>query len=192
METFAGFGRKVYFSFFNPLRSKREIVILCAQTTAVLPLPTPPIISQAPPHRGSGDFLWFRSLAQIGLFSSILATLPHHSWEALLSLLYLSLTLPVNWDPETPKQSQQSLCRPGGAASKCEREIALFRFDEGTPFLGICVQLFKAAARSLATTTGFTVVHHWGFLYIAKVTVTMQLEGILKEALCRINYCINV
>lgn len=110
-----------------------------------------------------------------------------------ISLYLLIIDSACKLGTKTSKQSQRSLCRLEGAASGIGVNVKLhLNLTRRSPFLGIYVRLFKAAARSSATTTGFTVVHHWGFLYIEWVTVTMQLEGILKEVLCRINYCINV
>lgn len=137
---------------------------------------------------------------QIGLFSRILAALLGRSWEALPSLLiYLSLTLPVKLGTEMPKQSRRSLRRLGGGGWRREARVAGVKVElhcvnlsrRPPPFLAIFVKLFEAA-RSSATTPGFTVAHRRGCLHVAKVTVPMQLEGTLKEDLCSMNYCINV
>lgn len=57
-----------------------------------------------------------------------------------------------------------------------EGGIAICKFDEETPFFLKFIQLWflqQATAQSSATTIGFTVIYHWGFLYITQLTVTM-------------------
>lgn len=126
-------------SFFFPTQltvkaqvNSQEIVVLCAQTTAVLHLPTLPIIPQMPSqtHRGSSDFLRFpgSSVAQIGLFSCILAALLHHSWEAFPSLfIYLSLTLPVNWEPKRRNNLKSLQTWGNGAGMNLKLHLNLTR-----------------------------------------------------------------
>lgn len=78
-----------------------------------------------------------------------------------ISLYLLIIDSARKLGTETLKQSQRSLRRLGGAAKVAGMKVELHcvNLTRQPPFLGIFVKRFEAA-RSSATTTGFTVVHH--------------------------------
>lgn len=78
-----------------------------------------------------------------------------------ISLYLLIIDSALKLGTETPKQSRRSLHRLGGAARGAGVKVKLHCVNlmRRPPFLGVFVKPFEAA-RSSATTAGFTVVHH--------------------------------
>lgn len=144
----------------------RDCCSLCADYSSITPPNTPNHSSNASTDSQRKQRLppisWFKCCPNWLVFLHISRALSPLLGGLPISLYLLIIDSACKLGTKTSKQSQQSLCRLEGVTNRAGVNVKLhyLNLTKRPPFLDIYVRLFKAAARSSATTTGFTVVHH--------------------------------